>query len=194
MKMARTSAATGAVRKLHWRIKGEVFVATLKRRPRRGRSVTAGDVFEIDLGDGYYAFGIVCAGNDCAFFDLRSSKTPSLEEILSHKTIFRIPVAKDAFAPGRWKVLGNAALRGALAEHAEYRNQPVGSNQLFLYRAGKFTPASLEDVKDLEPLAVWFDQHVEERLRDYFAHRPNRTEEYFKKIKRYDVASGQEIE
>jgi hypothetical protein len=168
-------------------------VTTLTRRRRNGEPVRPGDVFEIDLGDGHFAFGIVCSGNDCAFFDLRSNRRPPIEEIVSRKVIFRISVAQDAIASGRWKMLGSAALRGELAEPAAYRNQPVGTNQLFLYRAGTLTPATVDDVKDLELLAVWFDLHVEERLRDYFAHRPNRTAEYYKIIKKYDPTTGQEI-
>jgi hypothetical protein len=68
-----------------------------------------------------------------------------------------------------------------------------GSNQLFICRGGKFTPASLDEAKDLELLSTWFDIHVEERLMDHFSGRPNRTAEYFKIIKSYDPKTGQEI-
>jgi len=85
------------------------------------------------------------------------------------------------------------SLAGALAEIAAYRNQPVGSNQLFIYKGGKVTPASLDEAKDLELLSTWFDVHVEERLMDHFSGRPNRTAEYFKIIKCYDPKTGQEI-
>lgn len=152
-----------------------------------------GDVFEVHLGDGHFAFGVVAAGNDHAFFDLRSQHPPSLEQIVSKRVIFRVPVAQDVFSSGRWKILGNVTLKGALSEPAAYRNQPIGSNEVFLYRSGRFTPATVAEVRDLEPLAVWFDQHIVSRLNNYFAKQPNQMAEQLKTIKQYDPVTGQEI-
>ena len=67
--------------------------------------------------------------------------------------------------------------------------QPVGSNQLYIYRAGQFTPAGVDDARHLEVLAFWFPA---QRLQDHFAGRANRTFEFFKRIKN-DPQTGQEI-
>jgi hypothetical protein len=152
-----------------------------------------GDIFEVDLGDGFRSYGIVAAGNDHAFFDLRSRQTPPLEEILSKKVIFRVPVSKEPFASGKWRRLGNVPLLAELREPAAYRNQPVGSNQVFRYQSGRLTPSSVEEVKDLELLAVWLEQHIVDRLNDHFAGKRNRWVEYFKTIRRYDPKTGQEV-
>lgn len=152
-----------------------------------------GDVFEVDLENGFRGYGIVAAGNDHAFFDLRSRQTPPLEEILSKKVIFRVPVSQEPFASGSWRILGNAPLTGELLEPAVYRNQPVGSNEVFRYQSGKLTPSSVDEVKDLELLAVWLGQHIVDRLNDHFAGKQNRWVELFRTIRRYDPKTGQEL-
>ena len=102
-------------------------------------------------------------------------------------------MGKHTIRAGGWRILGNLPLAGALAEYQAYRNQPVGSNQLYIYRAGQFTPAGVDDVRHLEAFAFWFPAHIVERLQDHFAGRPNRTFEFFKRIKKYDLQTGQEI-
>ena len=89
--------------------------------------------------------------------------------------------------------MGKIDLRGELAEPASYRNQPVGSNQLYLYRAGELTRADEDEVRDLELTAWWSAENIEQRLRDHFAGRLNAFVEMFKVIKRYDPQTGQEI-
>ena len=157
------------------------------------RKYRPGDVFEVNLGDGFRSYGIIAAGNDHAFFDLRSRQTLPLDEILTHRVIFRVPVSKEPFAAGHWQILGHAPLTGELREPAIYRNQPVGSNQVFRYQSGKLTPSSVEEVKTLELLAVWPEQHIVDRLNDHFAGRQNRWVELFKTVRRYDPKTGQEV-
>jgi hypothetical protein len=161
-------------------------------RPKRQRH-KEGDVFQIDLGNGHHAFGIVAAGKDHAFFDIFTEVVPSLKEITSARVAFRLWGPADALGSGRWKIIGNIPLTGRLAERAAYRNQPVGSNQVYLYRAGVLTPAELGEVKDLELTAWWNADSVEQRLKDHFAGRTNPTAERFKTIKKYDPRTGQEI-
>lgn len=152
-----------------------------------------GDVFAIPLGDDKYGFGQVCRGLDHAYFDLQSNIIPPLPEVVSGPVVFRVPVGKHTIRAGGWKILGNLPLVGPLAEYQAYRNQPVGSNQLYICRAGQFTQATLDEVRHLEALAFWFPMHIVERLRDHLAGRPNSTSEFFKKIRTYDPQTGQEI-
>jgi len=152
-----------------------------------------GDIFAIPLGDDIYGFGQVARDFDHAYFDLRSLTIPDLTEIVRYPVIFRVPVGKHTIRAGGWRILGNLPLAQALADYQAYRNQPVGSNQLYIYRAGQFTPAGVDDVRHLEAFAFWFPAHIVERLQDHFAGRPNRTFEFFKRIKKYDLQTGQEI-
>ncbi len=163
------------------------------RKVRGRRKQKEGDVFQVELGDGRYAFGIVAAGDEHAFFDFCALTIPRVDEVVATKVAFRIWGPADAISSGRWKVLGNIPLSGSLAEPGSYRNQPVGSNQLYLYRGGSRTPATVEDVKDLEATAWWNAEHVEQRLRDHFAGKPNALVERLKVIRKYDPNTGEEI-
>lgn len=154
----------------------------------------AGDVFQIPLGDGAYGFAQLCwKGRDCAFFDLKSGTVPSIDEIIANPVIFRTTVEQTILRSGRWPIIGNRPLAGALAEPASYRTQPIGSNQLYLYRAGERYKATLEEVKNLESLVIWLEEHIVKRLLDHFAGRPNRSVEYFRKIRRYGP-DGQQVD
>lgn len=170
----------------------------MSRREHRSRSkshrrLRPGDVFAIPLGDGTHGFGQLCwEANDCAFFDLRCEPVPAIADILCHSVLFRVPIDQSVLKSGRWPAIGNVPLTGDLAEPASYRNQPVGSDHLYLYRAGEFREATVEEVRDLELLSVWCEEHIVERLLDHFAGRLNRTVEYFKTM-RVSGPDGQDI-
>ncbi len=159
---------------------------------RRGK-MSPGSVFAVDLGALGYAFGILAAGNDVAFLDLLRPEIPDLATISASKVLFRTYVAKDGLASGQWKIVGSIPLKDELQEPAGYRNQPVGSNKLFIYKAKQTMPASFDEAKDLEPLVTWFTSHIEERLRDHFEGRSNKAFEFLNRIKKYHPETGQEI-
>lgn len=163
---------------------------TTKSKHRKPKE---GDVMSIPLGDGTYGFGQVCHTGDYAFFDLRTETVPAIEEIVSHPVAFRVPTVSDASRNGGWAILGNVAPVGSLANPAAYRNQPVGSNQLFLIVGNQRIPATYEEVKDFEAMSWWFDHHVVQRLKDHFAGCENRDAETLRKVKIYDSKTGQEI-
>lgn len=163
-------------------------------QPKRQRKPKEGDVLAIPLGDGTFGFGQVSHGGDYAYFDLRSEVFPPVEEIVAHRVAFRVPMVGGSAKEGGWIILGNLPPAGSLAEDPGYRNQPVGSNQLYLIKGNQQIPATYDEVKDLELMSWWFEHHVVERLQDHFAGRPNAMAERFNKIKIYDPQTGQEID
>jgi hypothetical protein len=163
------------------------------RKAKKRREIELGTIFEIDLGNMGRAYAVRSAGNDVAFFDYLSDEVPSPELLATKKILFRLNVAFDELVSGHWPIVGHMPLVETLDQPAAYWNQPVGSNDVFIYRQGKFQPATHEEVRGLEPLITWFQSHSEERLRDHFEGRPNRTIEYLNWIKKYDAATGMEI-
>jgi hypothetical protein len=141
-----------------------------------------------------HAYGVLATGNDVAFYDVLAPSTPSLDLLMTQRIAFRVYVVQKG-GPffGQWKHIGSTSLTGDLLEPSKYRNQPVGSNDLFVYQAGKFTSAAYDEVKDLEPFVIWFPMHIEERLRDHFEGRPNQAFEFLNRIKRYDPVTHLEI-
>lgn len=141
---------------------------------KRPATPKLGSVYSIKLRNGEYAFGQVCAGGDYAFFDLKLVEpSPPIETVINSPVAFRVPVAADAAVIGGWQLIGVALPLGTLAFRGQYRHRPVGSQQVFLYTEGRSSPATEDEVKDLEVLATWFSNHVESRLEDHFAGRPN---------------------
>lgn len=163
-------------------------------KPKRQRKPKEGDVLAIPLGDGTYGFGQVCSGGDYAYFDLRSNRLPHMDEIVWRPVAFRVAMVGDSAKKGGWTILGNLPLIGPLAELASYRNQPVGSNQLYLVKGNQRTLATYEQVKDLEVMSWWYEDHVVQRLIDHFAGRPNLEFDSDRKIRVYDPKTGQEID
>jgi hypothetical protein len=132
-----------------------------------------GDVYAVALKGGGFAFGVVCEGNDFAFFDHRADTPVAPENLLNCALVFRVPVAKDAPKMGKWMHVGKIPLYGEYAKPGKYLHKPIGSEQCFIYSAGNEVPARFEEAKDLEVLSTWFSFHIEERLEDFFAGRPN---------------------
>ena len=144
-------------------------LATTKKTFKKSRA-QAGDVLAIALDNGEFGFGILTAHGECVFLDCKSRKPfPGAAEIARKPMAFRVPVLSGIVRSGAWEIIGHVGLAGALAETAAYRNQAAGSTQLYLCRGAESTPASYEEVKDLEAMVWWSEADVVQRLKDHFA-------------------------
>ena len=110
---------------------------------------------------------------DFAFFDLRASGAVPTREILAHSIAFRVAVHKSAWTTGRWKRIDRVMPEPALMQPQAKFMQDAIDGRLSIYLAGQVRPASLNECVGLERCAVWDPEHVESRLRDHFAGRPN---------------------
>ncbi len=170
-------------------------MTTETTKPKRLRKPKEGDLLAIPLGDGTYGFGLVCKGGaNCAYFDLRREALLPIETIVTSPVAFRVATIYSAPNLSNWTILGKSSLSGSFGELLSYRNQPVGSNQLYLVRGNQVTPATYDEVKDLEVMSAWFEHQVLRRLQDHFAGRPNLEFESTRKIKVYDPQTGQELD
>jgi len=133
-----------------------------------------GDVYAIPLKSGGYAFGMVCHKNDFAFFDFRTDSLVLPDGLLNFSLSFRVPVAKDAPASGKWNYLGHVELTGDYARPSRYLHKPIGSEQCYIYCGGVEEPATREECAGLEILSTWFSFHIEDRLDDYFSGRESK--------------------
>ncbi len=139
-----------------------------------------GDIFEIKLPDGDLAFGRVLPDPLCAFYDLKCKVAPSLDDILGAKVLFKIWVMNHTFWYARWPTIGNRPLEPDLKNQPVFAKVDPITKKLSTYHMGQERPASREEVQGLERAAVWDPEHVESRLSDYFAGRPNLIVERFK--------------
>jgi len=144
-----------------------------KRRVRR----KVGDVVSIPLEDNRVAFGWVLEEPLLAFFDYScdTGAMPTIDEIIRKPISFRVNVMNYAVTRGRWTVIGHAPVPEKLLQTPWFFKEDRFSGKLSLTQvgAGDEIPATPEQCKGLERAAVWDPEHVEDRLRDHFAGRPN---------------------
>ena len=153
-----------------------------------------GQIVRIDLKDGTHAYGRVLKRPLFAFYDemYRDNQEPSLGEIIALSIAFKIDVMDYVISKGIWPVIGRAPLTPDLEEVSAFFKQDAMNGALSIYQeipelAPTYErPATYEECLGLEVAAVWDPHHVEDRLRDHFAGRPNkwvdrpRTPEEFK--------------
>jgi hypothetical protein len=134
-----------------------------------------GAVVEIDLGDGYFSYGEVVSKVELIFFEIRgtSDLRPSVTQITASPILFRICVMNYAVKSGRWKILELVEMAEELNKPQPYYMQDAFTGDFSIYLDGNITAASRGQCVTLECAAVWDPEHVEDRLRDHFAGRPN---------------------
>jgi hypothetical protein len=148
-----------------------------KRKQKRVRRVP-GDFVKIPLGDAWHSYGRVLKEPLFAFHDVRSDKELSIDEIATLPILFKIWVTNRAVTSGRWRVVGKRPLEGHLVQTPRFFKQDaLKPEQLSIYYEDNGvheSPAKPEEVVGLERAAVWDPEHVEDRLRDHFAGKPNK--------------------
>jgi hypothetical protein len=108
-----------------------------------------------------------------AFFDRRFPERPTVDDIISCPVAFRIWVMRLCLSKRGWPVIGHATVPYALTTPPDFYKFDLISKRFSLYRDHSEEPATREQCLDLECAAVWSDVHVESRLDDHFAGRPN---------------------
>ncbi|RYD84146.1 MAG: hypothetical protein EOP84_06330 [Verrucomicrobiaceae bacterium] len=132
-----------------------------------------GNVFEVALPGPGFAYGMVIDSPLAAFFDFRFAQRPSIADILSHPVAFRIWVMRSCFGKTGWPVIGSTSVPDALTKTPDFYKFDCISRSFSLYRGQLEEPATREQCLGLERAAVWSAAHVESRLNDHFAGRPN---------------------
>ena len=104
-----------------------------------------------------------------------TGSAPAAETLIWHTVLFRIWVMRKALTCGQWPRIGRVDVPAELTSRPWFFKQDPISKALSLTRTGaEEIPATLESIAGLECAAVWSANHVEDRLRDHFAGRPNK--------------------
>jgi hypothetical protein len=134
-----------------------------------------GDIYRIDLGDSTHCYAMALAEASFAFFDFRTSDDHEVNEIRDMPVLFKIAVMKHAVTRGRWKRVGHVSLSDAEARPpAKFIRDRLCRGKYQIYENGQIRNATREECEGLEAAAVWEPEHVEDRLRDFYAGRPNK--------------------
>lgn len=144
------------------------------RRPRKRQRRRMGDIVRIDLGDGLHSDARVLEEALFAFYDSRAREELSIDEILSRPVLFTVPVSSDAVTRGRWRVIGHVPLSEDLKNPPPlFIQDPLDPDSFRIYQKGRDRPATQDECKGLERLAVWDPTQVEDRLRDHYLGQAN---------------------
>jgi hypothetical protein len=142
----------------------------MKRQQR-----TVGAVLAVPLGDGTNCYALTLPEADFAFFELRSADVQNPEALFSKAMLFRVAVHRSAWSTGRWpKVFTVEVPSTLLAPQPKFMQNAIQRDQFQIYLGGSIRSASRAECEGLERCAVWEPEHVEDRLRDYYAGIPNK--------------------
>ena len=140
-------------------------------RPKKPKE---GDIVEVPLSDGQSAYGRVLKSPLVAFYAIQAKAPLPVDQIVAAPVAFKVYVVHSAVKSGRWKIVGHAPLEDVLQKSPSFYKVDSITKQLSLYHHGQTVPATVEQCEGLECAAVWSAEHVESRLTDFFAGRPNK--------------------
>jgi len=148
------------------------------KKPREG------SLLRIGLEDGANAFARVLPNSQIALYDILVPQidTLSSHNVFSAKILWKLTVMKSALISGRWPVMDYRPLESELTAPVEYfiRDQLTGRYSIYRSSDGYTRGSTFEECKELEAAAVWEAEHIEDRIRDHFAGRPNTWAEQLK--------------
>ncbi len=140
------------------------------------QKITIGAILEIKIENNYY-YAQILGKSACVFFDFFSDKQIKDFSILRDKPIlFIIAVYNDIITNGHWLKVGNLEIREELKVlPMQFIQDTLKPDKYELYNPnnGEISPASKQECIGLECAAVWEAKHVEERILDFYAKRPN---------------------
>jgi hypothetical protein len=182
---AQSDAWVNGVRQLIARLLATAPVR--KARASKGRKVrrpkfVPGAVLRVDLDSQWHTYARILAHNPMiAFYDCRvSAPEEDLLAIVMRPVLFVLAVGGRA-SKGHWPKIGDVPLDTAPIPIPDQFMQDIVTgaceivDEVFNRR-----PARPEECVALERVAVWDPVHVEERLRDHYAGRPNAHLAYMK--------------
>jgi hypothetical protein len=135
-----------------------------------------GNLARIDLPDGTSVFCRVISDSQAAFYSARfpTSGEIDLELVYQSAVLFKIGVMDYAFKK-HWPIVDYRPLEPDLKLPVRsFIKDPIsGAFSIYSSLDGSIRASTYEECKDLEATAGWDPHHVESRLIDHFAGRPN---------------------
>jgi hypothetical protein len=140
-----------------------------------------GSIVKIPFASNKVAFGLVLREPLVAIFDQQfdMGEVPDLSTLVVSPVAFELMVMNYAITQGRWVVVGRVSIPDNLRSPPAFCKQDLFTGKLSIYQeVDELAPlyerdATLDECRGLETAAVWDPEHVEDRIRDHFAGRPN---------------------
>lgn len=142
-----------------------------------------GNILSIRLDEDTYGIGRVVEEGFLEFYDvkLNGGQLGELESRLGDaRVLFTLSVHKSWKKNEGWEVVGSNKDRLPGIPYQFMQDIVNAADIQLIDPDGNSRPATYEEVEGLERLSVWEDNHVEDRLRDHFAGKPNVWVEHLK--------------
>lgn len=137
-------------------------VATKTRRAKQRWQV--GDVFQIDLPDGRYAYGRIYRDSTVGIYR-EITDEPGRAPIGSSDFLFTVGMYDDILDRGKVRIVGSDPF---LDEESEWPPptciKDAISGEYSLYHKGKITESTKRRCAELEEAAVWEYEHIVSRI------------------------------
>ena len=127
-------------------------------------SKNVGDVIEVPLPSGGFAYAKLLDAPLVAFYDCFSDFGLQLEEVVQAPTAFKIWVMQDVVRARKWKKIGTTDLTLEDLRELKFFSRDAVSKQLIIHAGHNIQPGTMENCTGLEVAAVWTKPAIEERL------------------------------
>ncbi len=137
----------------------------IKRKPNPGT------IIEIQLSNGWFAYGQVLNDGSIAFFDSYENQQSNAEQLSKLAVIFILTPYNHAYRNENWSSLGKTEIRADLQTTPnKFIQDALNPNNFEIYNPnmGDIRKSTREECIGLECSAVWEARHIEDRLIDHF--------------------------
>lgn len=136
-------------------------MAKKKRKPQ------VGDVFQVALPNGRYAYGRVFKDATVGIYS-QITDAPNAAPIGSRDFLFHVGIYDDVLRSGEWPVIGHDPFGSGESAWppARYIKDPI-SGEYSIYFKGEIRPAAAEDCASMEQAAVWDASHIVDRVMNF---------------------------
>lgn len=136
--------------------------------------LTKGKIVEIPVHDEYYVYAQVLHQSSFVYFDARySTSVQDIRDIDMNKVLFIVcSSVTDAVRARRWKIRGKLPIDPKFNKlPKEFIQDAINPYKFSLYDCdtGEVTPATREECEGLERCAVWYDNHIEDRIYSHYS-------------------------
>ena len=127
-----------------------------------------GSIFENRI-DGYYCYAQLLPSRVYAFYDYRSEAPLKDVNILKDASVL-FTVFVSGLTSGGWKKVGRFEPREELAGDilSFIWDRFTDTFQIYSVINGSLRPATYDECKNLEQAAVWYPEHIEDRIRNHY--------------------------
>jgi hypothetical protein len=132
---------------------------------------------QVPLGDRTHTYARVLPDASFAFYDSRTTDELPIERVIELPVLFFVAVMDHVIKTGRWPVVGHHHLEEQLHPPPRFIQDALDKSSFSIYENGRIRRATRQECIGLERAAVWEPEHVEQRLRDHYAGRKNKTVE-----------------